>query len=76
MLHRFFRALKAFIEVYGFYKNPLVFTLGLVAVLVLPYLTYILWGSALVFILAAVGFYFLMRKFINWVYNKYSYPKY
>ncbi len=61
MFNRFLRLLTVGINAYSFYSNPVRFFATLFSLLLIPYLTYILWGSILIIILAILGAYFLYK---------------
>lgn len=61
MWYRIVRLLKAGGNAYVFYSNPFRYLLGALLVILIPYAIYIFWGSVIVFILAALGIYFLFK---------------
>lgn len=61
MWQRIVRLLTAFFNAYSFYSNPVGYILGLLAVLIVPYLVYIFWGTLIVIGLMALGIYFIYR---------------
>jgi len=65
MWQRIIRLVTAGLNMYSFYANPLKYILSLLAVLLIPYLAYIFWGSILIFILIGLGIYMLYRLVAN-----------
>jgi hypothetical protein len=45
------------------YSNPVKFVLGLIMIVVAPYLIYLLWGSVIFFVLLAISGWALYRFF-------------
>lgn len=73
MFNRILRLLATGLNAYSFYSNPLRFFVTLICILLIPYLTYVLWGSLFILILAAVGLYFIYKAIRNSFKNKTSY---
>ena len=65
MWQRIIRLVTAGLNMYSFYANPLKYILSLLAILLVPYLTYIFWGSILLFVLIGLGIYMLYRLVAN-----------
>ena len=63
MWQRFLRALTAMLNMYSFYTNPVRFIFSLLAVILIPYLAYIFWGSLILIALTGAGCYLLYRAF-------------
>jgi len=61
MWQRIIRLLTALFNAYSFYSNPVGYVLGVLAVIIVPYLVYIFWGSLIFIGLLALGIYFLYR---------------
>lgn len=65
MWQRFLRLLTTGLNIYSFYANPLRYILSLLAVILIPYLIYIFWGSLVIIALSALGIYFLFRAILS-----------
>ena len=65
MWQRIIRLITAGLNMYSFYANPLKYILSLLAILLVPYLAYIFWGSILILILTGLGIYMLYRLVAN-----------
>ncbi len=65
MWSRFLRALTALLNMYSFYSNPAKFVLGILTIIVIPYLAYIFLGGVVFALLAGLGVYLLYRAFKN-----------
>ncbi len=73
MFNRFLRLLTMGINAYSFYSNPFRFLATLFTLFLIPYLTYIFWGSILVIILAILGIYFLYKVIQTSLQNRSTY---
>lgn len=73
MFNRFFRLLATGINAYSFYSNPLRFLATLLCLILIPYLTYILWGSLIIVILAILGIYFIYKAIRGSIKNRSQY---
>jgi len=63
MCSRLLRALTAMLHAYSFYTNPVRYILALLAIVVIPYLGYILLGGFVFVLLAAGGAYLIYRAY-------------
>lgn len=73
MFNRILRLFSSGISAYSFYSNPFRFIVSLLAVLLIPYLTYIFWGVTLIIILAIIGLYFTYKAVRNSMENRSMY---
>ena len=63
MWFRLLRALTALLNAYSFYSNPVRFILGILTIIVVPYLAYIFLGGVVFAFLMVLGGYFVYRAF-------------
>jgi len=61
MWARLLRLLRNGLNLYSFYSNPVRFLFSLLAVLIIPYLAYIFWGTILIVALIILGIYFIYK---------------
>lgn len=61
MWQRLIRLISTGLNAYSFYSNPLRFILSLLCVIAIPYLAYIIWGGAILIVLAMLGVYLTYR---------------
>lgn len=61
MWQRLLRLLATGLNAYSFYSNPFRFILALLTVVLIPYLTYIFWGTVVFTILVILVIYLLYR---------------
>jgi len=73
MFNRILRLLATGLNAYSFYTNPIRFLATLIAIILIPYLTYIFWGAALIMALASAGLYFIYKAIRSSMENKSSY---
>lgn len=65
MIARLIRYLSALFSAYSFYRNPIFFFATILAMVVIPYLAYILFGVFALLLLAGVGVYAIYRRLID-----------
>jgi hypothetical protein len=73
MFNRILRLLSTSISAYSFYSNPLRFFVSILCIVLIPYLTYIFWGSIIIVALAITGLYFIYKAIRSSIENKSSY---
>lgn len=73
MVARILRLLATGLNAYTFYSNPTRFFSTILCVIAIPYLTYILWGSLLIMILAILGTYFSYKAIQSSLQNRSTY---
>lgn len=61
MWQRFLRLLSTGLNAYSFYSNPVQFIISILCVILVPYLAYIFWGTAIIAVLTAAGIYLAYR---------------
>lgn len=61
MFNRLLRLLATGINAYSFYSNPLRFFISMLCIFLIPFLTYIFWGSVIITVLTIVGLYFMYK---------------
>lgn len=59
MWHRLARLFTAGFTISSFYANPSRYLLGVLSVLIIPYLAYIFWGTIIILALIVLGIYLL-----------------
>ena len=73
MFNRILRLLATSINAYSFYSNPLRFFISILCIVLVPYLTYIFWGSIIIVALAIAGLYFIYKAIRSSIENRSSY---
>lgn len=61
MWQRLLRLLATGVNTYSFYTNPLRFVIGILCVILIPYLAYIFWGTLIILALAVTGIYLIYK---------------
>lgn len=61
MWQRLLRLLASGINAYSFYTHPLRFVIGILCVILVPYLAYLFWGTLIILALAVAGIYFIYK---------------
>ncbi len=73
MFNRILRLLTTSINAYSFYSNPLRFFISILCIVLVPYLTYIFWGSIIIVALAIAGLYFIYKVIRSSIESRSSY---
>jgi len=63
MWNRIVRLLTALFNAYSLYQNPVKYLVSVVAVLLVPYLIYIFWGTLIIIALIITGIYAVYKLF-------------
>jgi len=61
MWSRLLRIFSTALNAWRFSSNPMSFILGLISILIVPYLIYLFWGSLILFVLLGLGIWLMYR---------------